>query len=72
MGIAGLVLCVVVRECGTTDCRVIGEASAPNYALDIPSGQRRAFREYLSLSNMPTLRPGWAWSYSVETIEAKY
>jgi hypothetical protein len=42
------------RACQDRTC-IVGESSAVNRALDIPSGQRRQFSSYVSFANLPTL-----------------
>lgn len=52
-------------------CTAIGQYIATEYALNIPSGQKRAFTGYVRLDHLPPLKPNeWSWNYSIVEVVA--
>jgi hypothetical protein len=52
-------------------CTAVGEDVAKEYGLNIPSGQKRAFKRYVSFRNLPPLKPKeWSWHYSIVEVVA--
>jgi hypothetical protein len=71
---------VVVTDCETVlvatspaspTCSIVGETTVAVDAIDVPPGQKRAFRAKVSFANMPKMG-NWHWNYSVPAIVAKY
>jgi hypothetical protein len=52
-------------------CTAVGQYVAKEYGVNIPSGQKRAFRGYVRFDNLPPLKPNeWRWHYSIDEIVA--
>jgi hypothetical protein len=52
-------------------CTTVGQYVAREYSLNIPSGQKRAFRGYVRFDNLPPLREKeWTWHYTIQEIVA--
>ncbi|MCC3246753.1 hypothetical protein LG047_15750 [Methylocystis sp. WRRC1] len=70
---------VVVSDCpGIFDdigpeakCGIVGESKEWIYSINSPRGQKRAFKSYVSLPNLPEMKE-WSWRYSIEQVIAKY
>ncbi|MGE3915431.1 MAG: hypothetical protein AB7F78_06995 [Hyphomicrobiaceae bacterium] len=54
-------------------CAAVGQDVARHYGLNVPSGQKRAFRGYVRFDNLPPLKPNeWSWRYSIVEIVASH
>ena len=69
--LSGLTLKIKVQDCPISSgrCTTIGENDVSTY-LSVPPNQMRAFEQYVSLHDMPTLTK-WQWSYDIREVRAK-
>lgn len=52
-------------------CGIVGQDLVRAYSIDVPRGQKRAFKAYVSLRNLPEMKE-WSWHYTIEQIVAKH
>ena len=71
--LTSLSLEVLVTDCArvadilkNSKCNIVGEATASDWTINVPPGQKRQFSGYPSFPNLPDLREGeWSWTYRI-------